>query len=78
MLSFTLTPEIPCDSSFFETVRSVLSPEMSLSVTGTVAAVCGRSVISSSRAYTPESDAPWNTPTLTCACARWPVQSSTA
>ena len=48
----------------------VLSPEMSFCATGTVAAVLGLNVISSSLAYTPESDDPWNTPTRICACAR--------
>ena len=77
-LSTTVTLLMSCDSTFSLTARSVLSPEMSFCVTGTVAAVLGRNVISSSRAYTPESVPDVNTPTRICAWDRCPVQSSTA
>ncbi|VTZ99915.1 hypothetical protein BBRP734_02004 [Bifidobacterium breve] len=78
ILFSTITSSIPCASTVVPMVKSVLSAEMSLSVTGTLADVLGRSVMSSSRAWTLDSDAPWNTPTRICACARCPVQSSTA
>lgn len=76
--SCTLASLMPCSSRWSDTVSSLSSLATSLISTGTVVVVFGRSVIVSSRAYTVELAPLWKMPTRTLACARRPVQSSTA